>query len=71
MFWKAVLGVAGRTDEAGLAMDVPADDIDLMCGEHQRLAQRGEIGGGVVQDREPPRLHLLQTVSPGKRMGEL
>ena len=55
-FRKAVLGVPGRADEAGLAVDVPADDIDLLRGQQQRFAQGGEIGGGVVQDGQPPRL---------------
>ena len=69
VFGKAVLGVAGRTDEPGLAMDVPADDIDLMCGEHQRLAQRGEIGGGVVQDGQPPRFALSPDGVAGQEDG--
>ena len=46
----------GRPDQAGLAVDVPADDIDLLGGEQQRFAQRGEIGGSVVEDGQPPRL---------------
>ena len=62
----------GRPDKAGLAVDVPADDIDMVCREKQSRAQGGEIGGRVVQDGQPPRLAPFPgTVSPGRRMDEL
>ena len=61
--------MAGRPDQARLAMDVPADDIDLMCGEQQRFAQRSEIGGCVVQDSQPSRFALSPDGVAGQEDG--
>jgi hypothetical protein len=68
-FGKAVIGTAGRPDEAGLAMDVPADDIDPIRGEQQSLAQRREVGGGVVQNGQPARLALFPDGVAGQQDG--
>jgi len=61
--------MARRPDEAGLAVDVPADDVDPIRGEQQRFAQRGEIGGGVVQNGQPARLALLPDGIAGQQDG--
>ena len=55
-FRKTIIGMAGRPDKAGLAVDVPADDIDMVCCEKQSRAQGGKIGARVVQDGQPSRL---------------
>ena len=68
-FGKAVIGMAGRPDEAGLAMDVPADDIDPICREQQSFAQRGEICGRVVQDGQPARPALFPDGIAGQENG--
>jgi hypothetical protein len=36
-------------------VDVPAKDVDLPLSQQQRVAQRGEIFGGVVENGDPTR----------------
>jgi hypothetical protein len=53
-FLVAILGLPGRPHEPGLAVDVPADDVDLPRRQQQRLAQGGKVCGCVVENRQPP-----------------
>ncbi|WP_245309661.1 hypothetical protein [Bradyrhizobium jicamae] len=54
LFGIAVLRMAGRPDKAGLAVDVPTDDVDLPRRAQQRFPQSGEIRGRVVENCQPP-----------------
>jgi hypothetical protein len=36
-------------------VDVPAEDVDLPLSQQQRVTQRGEIIGGVVENGDPAR----------------
>jgi hypothetical protein len=54
LFRIAILRMSGRADKAGLAVDVPTDDVDLPCRTQQRFPQSGEIRGCVVENCQPP-----------------
>ena len=52
---QAIVDATGGADQRRLAVDVPAKDVDLPLSQQQRVAQRCEIIGSVVENRDPAR----------------
>ncbi|WP_375863672.1 hypothetical protein [Bradyrhizobium tunisiense] len=56
LFRQAVVRMSGSSDQPGLAMDIPSDDVDEILRLQQRLPEGPEISGGIVQNRDTLRL---------------